>query len=213
MKPVALRARHDIGADIIAKRRARAIADIMTQLRPYKRGVDQVAMREDIRTIVENISLVTAVRPWSAGAKNKAARVAKALRALEPHLPEFAGFPPFARFDFVAVMMGFEAIAGSTGPDPRFSFLDWICGHQARVLLKKYSSQQPVTTRGGNVHMIARLLREVATGQPGTPAGLLKCIKQSNGDEMQRLADHIVAASKGRQDREQVLEWLLSKKK
>jgi hypothetical protein len=208
MKPVDLRTRSH-GADIAAQRRERAVADIVTQLRPYKRGVDQVAMRANIRVIVENISLVAAIRPWSAGVKKKAARAAKALRALEPHLPAFAGFLPFAGFNFVTVRTGFEAIAGSTGPDPRFSFLDWICEHQARALLKKYSPLRPVTRRGGNVHMLAQLLREAVTGQPGTPAGLLKSIKQ----RPRHLVDQIVAASEGRLDREQVLEWLRNKQK
>jgi hypothetical protein len=65
-----------------------------------------------------------------------------------------------------------------SGPDPRFSYLDWICAHQARVLIATYSPQRPVTTRDGNVHQMAQLLRESVTGKQGTEAGLLKAVKQ-----------------------------------
>jgi hypothetical protein len=212
MKPaVALRTRSH-GADIAAQSRERAVADIVTRLRPYKRGVDQVAMREDIRVIVEVIvPLVAATPPYTAAFRRRAARAAKALAALEPDIPAFPKLPALPGFGegqtgvtiFDEVRMVLKAIAFGTGPDPRFSYLNRICVHQAHVLLKKYSPQRPVTRRGGNVHMIARLIREAATGQPGTPAGLLKSIKQSKRDSaafesnMRNLAKSLLRAPEG----------------
>jgi hypothetical protein len=162
------------GADIALLRRERIIAAIVKQLRPHKHDVDEVTMRADIRVNVEKIvPRVAAIRSLTASTRKKAARAAKALAALEQDIPAFAGF------DFGIVRTVLEGIAFGTGPDPRFSYLNWICEHQARALVAKYSPRRPVTTRAGNVHQMAQLLCEAVTGTQGTEAGLLKAVKRS----------------------------------
>jgi hypothetical protein len=117
---------------------------------------------------------VSLVRPpwWSAGPKRKAARAAKALAALEQDIPWFGGFL------FANVRRALEDIVRSKGPDPRISFLDWICVSRARALVEEFSQKQPVTSQNGNVHMIAQFLHEAATGERGSEAGLLKAVKK-----------------------------------
>lgn len=64
-----------------------------------------------------------------------------------------------------------------TGPDKRFGFLQWICAHQACVLIEQFSKQPAVSSQNKNLHSIAQLIHEAVTGQRGSKAGMLRSCK------------------------------------
>jgi hypothetical protein len=65
--------------------------------------------------------------------------------------------------------------------------LQWLCAHQAYVLIKQFSDELPVTTQNGNMHAIAQLLFEAVAGRPcSEKAGLLRTVKK-----VKRWQEHI----------------------
>jgi hypothetical protein len=161
MKPVAIMERRP---------RAEIVDDIVAQLRPLKRGVD--AARADILVNIEKIvPMIASTRVWNTAVRRKAARATNAL-ALEKDIPAFGGF------DFGIVRTALEGIAYSKGPDPRFSYLHWICAHQSCVLAESHSKKPPVTSENGNLHLVAQLFFEAVTGEPSSKTGLLRAVKK-----------------------------------
>ena len=109
--------------------------------------------------------------------RQKAMRVGKALAILKREFP-------------AAVLLGneFTGIGGelcrvagfhrAKGPDKRFNQLQWSCALQAYWLIKEFSSSPPVSTQDGNMHAIAQLLFEAATGRRCSKVGLLQTVKK-----------------------------------
>jgi hypothetical protein len=61
--------------------------------------------------------------------------------------------------------------------DPRLNNLQHLCVRQARYLVERFSRVPPSKTEGGNVHTIAQLLFEAATGQLCEESGLAYAVK------------------------------------
>jgi hypothetical protein len=72
-----------------------------------------------------------------------------------------------------------EALTRLTGSDLRLDELKWLCGHSAIVLIEELSARPAGLSADGNVHNIAKLLYEAATGRPVSPRGLLQSIRKA----------------------------------
>jgi hypothetical protein len=72
-----------------------------------------------------------------------------------------------------------EPLTHLDGPDPRLDALQWLCAHQACVLIEELSKKPVVQTWRGNAHAIARALFEAVTGKPASASGLLQAVRKA----------------------------------
>jgi hypothetical protein len=100
-------------------------------------------------------------------AREKGRLAAKALAVLGD------GFPP----EIIVPLELVSRLDKGRGPDKRFGVLQWLCAHQACVLIEQFSQKAPVGTQDGNLHSIAQLIREAVTGHPGSSTDTLRACK------------------------------------
>ena len=67
---------------------------------------------------------------------------------------------------------------GRISPDPRLNNLQHLCVRQARYLVERFSRKPPSKIEGGNVHVVAQLLLEAATGEPCEGSRLAYAVKR-----------------------------------
>jgi hypothetical protein len=168
--------------------------DIVFELRPLRRLKRGEVRPEPASAIAQHIEIINrAVADWARiGAvgviRKRAARAVRALAALEEVCPTPAAGcrQLFFGVDLQRVREQIELLMPKTkkkpkqieGPDPRANNLHWLCAHQAIVLIEQFSRKPPVTTAGGNTHLVAKLLFEAVTGKPTSDSGLVKALKK-----------------------------------
>jgi hypothetical protein len=64
-------------------------------------------------------------------------------------------------------------------PNQRFGLVQWVCAHQACVLVEQLSQRDPAAS--GNVLTVARLIYEAVKGEPPSPSALLRSCRDVLG--------------------------------
>jgi hypothetical protein len=182
---------------VTARRSPADIADdIVFELRPLRRLKRGEVRPEPAIAISQHIEIINhCVASWARiGAvdviRKRAARAVRALAALEKVCPKppagIRAQPVFYGVDLHHVRKQIELMTyatkrapGKKGREPRANNnLHWMCAHSAIVLIEQFSKNPPVTSAGGNAHLVAKLLFEAVTGKPCSDSGLVKALKK-----------------------------------
>ena len=172
---------------VTARRPPADIADdIVFELRPLrrlKRGEVRPEPAIAISKHIEEINHAVAdyARFGAVGAvaviRKRAARAVRALAALEKVCPILDVRLAHERIELLTYTT--KLALGKKGREPRANnHLHWMCAHQAIILIEQFSKKPPVTSAGGNAHLVAKLLFEAVTGKPCSDSGLVKALKK-----------------------------------
>jgi hypothetical protein len=134
------------------------------------------ARRKDVqRAVLSTMALVAEQDELLARIDVK--KIREIARSAQKALVTFYDFPELTGIG--GPLRQIAALNRATGPDKRFNHLQWLCAHQAHVLIKQFSDELPVSSQNGNMHAIAQLLFEAVAGQPCSErAGLLRAVKK-----------------------------------
>ena len=133
--------------------------DIVFELRPLRRLKRDEVRPEPAIAISQHIETINKiVAAWARiGAvdviRKRGARAVRALAALEKVCPILD--VRLARERIWLLMYTTKLALGKKGREPRANnHLHWLCTHQAITLIEQFSKRPPVTTAGGNAHLI-----------------------------------------------------------
>jgi hypothetical protein len=162
------------------------VEEIEQKLRPLKARIYKPpeprplpardVIRAHIDTIVKASPDLQGLRNWRSW-RDKARVALLHVRALENALRYRR--PLEKQVPTLTAATEIEPLTHLDGPDPRLDGLQWLCAHQACVLIEELSKKPVVQTWRGNAHAIARALFEAVTGKPASASGLLQAVRKA----------------------------------